>query len=250
MGFILKIIKKVYREIKYLLKIVFLITQLLVKFGLVAAIIIGIVFGATTVLEMGVFDDSPQISTDGGTEIEPSPKNSENSPQNPPDNSASSIPDKTVAGNTYNAAEIEEAVERRLNEYRRQQGVGELETPPSLRENARDYSRDMGQRNFYSHTTPGGMGVQQRIDHVPGCDDVGENLHQVWVNRNYRAPDGEVVVMDSQQEVIDYLMDSWKESSGHNRNMLKSKWEMVGVGVYVEDNGDMAKIFATQHFCR
>jgi uncharacterized protein YkwD len=56
--------------------------------------------------------------------------------------------------------------------------------------------------------------------------------------------------MDSQQEVIDYLMDSWKESSGHNRNMLKSKWEMGGVGVYVEDNGDMAKVFATQHFCR
>jgi uncharacterized protein YkwD len=250
LGMLVRLPKRVYRELKYLTLTAFLLSKLLFKIGLGVSIVVAVLFGAVHLSEDIQIGDTSTVSSDGGApEVTPESSPSNDEPEVDNQNVDLSTDSKTVAGSTYNAAEIEEAVERRLNEYRRQQGVGELEMTSALRETARGYSRDMGQRNFYAHTNPEGMGIQQRIGHVPGCNGVGENIHQVWVNRKYRAPSQGVVMMESQQEVIDFLMESWKASSGHNRNMLKSKWEMGGVGVYVEDNGNTAKIYATQHFC-
>jgi|GEM_PF-1542663 len=251
LGILVRLPKRVYRELKYLTLTALLLSKLLFKIGLGVSIVVAVLFGAVHLSEDIQIGDTTTVSSDGGEpEVTPESPPSNEEPGVDNQNVDLSTDSKTVAGHSYNAAEIEEGVERRLNEYRRQQGVGELEMSPALKDTARSYSRDMGQRNFYSHTNPEGLAAKQRVvPAVSGCDATGENIHQVWVNRKYRAPSQGVVMFDNQQEVIDFLMESWKASSGHNRNMLNSRWEMGGVGVYVEDNGNTAKIFATQHFC-
>jgi hypothetical protein len=157
LGMLVRLPKRVYKELKYLTLTAFLLSKLLFKIGLGVSIVVAVLFGAVHLSEDIQIGDTSTVSSDGGgSEVTPDISPSNEEPEVDNQNVDLSTDSKTVAGSTYNAAEIEEAVERRLNEYRRQQGVGELEMTSALKETARGYSRDMGQRNFYSHTTPGG----------------------------------------------------------------------------------------------
>ncbi len=87
---------------------------------------------------------------------------------------------------------------------------------PRLQKVARAHSRDMIQRDYFSHTTKG--------TNRSGCDRVknsgyrfrycAENI--AWGQREKGEPDN--------------IMRSWMESSGHRRNILNGRYREVGIG--------------------
>ena len=47
--------------------------------------------------------------------------------------------------------------------------------------------------------------------------------------------------------IAEMLFQQWKESPGHNANMLQSMFNSIGFGLYVNASG---KVYATQQFGR
>jgi uncharacterized protein YkwD len=127
-----------------------------------------------------------------------------------------------------------------INEVRADAGVGELPTSDELAAVARDHSADMAERDYYAHRSPDGVGVQARLP----CRG-SENLH--------RGEIGLIENIDSERswntretdELAGYVVEGWRLSDGHRRNMLDTRWSAVGVGVHVGD----AEFFATANFC-
>jgi len=127
-----------------------------------------------------------------------------------------------------------------INELRADAGVGELPTSDELAAVARDHSADMAARDYYAHTSPDGVGVQARLP----CRG-SENIH--------RGEIGFIQNIDSErswdthetEELAGYVVEGWRLSDGHRRNMLNTRWSAVGVGVHVGDE----EFFATANFC-
>ena len=92
---------------------------------------------------------------------------------------------------------------------------------------ARQHSRDMAERNYFSHTNLEGEGPSDRVRRsgISGWRRVGENI---------------AYGQDSPQEV----QTTWMNSSGHRANILSSSYTHVGVGVYDEGG----RLYWTQVF--
>lgn len=77
---------------------------------------------------------------------------------------------------------------------------------------AYDHSKDMSQNNYFSHTSKDGRNPAQRIT------DVG----YIWISY------GENIAQGYTAE--DAVIDSWKKSEGHCKNMMSSSFTEMGVG--------------------
>jgi uncharacterized protein YkwD len=128
-------------------------------------------------------------------------------------------------------AEMEATVEQRINEIRQQQGLKPLKNNARLAQVARNYSRLMAEKNFFSHTGPDGRRVGQRVQ-AAGIVYwiVGENLFKS-VNIPNPAP---------------VAVRGWMESPGHRENILNGKYSETGVGVWQQGNS----YYFTQLFLR
>lgn len=74
---------------------------------------------------------------------------------------------------------------------------------------------------FFSHTRPDGSKAETS---VPFSDYVGENLASPAIAA-YIARDSE--------GFAEYTVNGWMNSSGHRRNILNSRYQETGVGVYI-----------------
>ena len=128
-------------------------------------------------------------------------------------------------------AEMETTVQQRINEIRQEQGLRPLQNNPRLAQVARDYSRLMAEKNFFSHTGPDGRNVGQRVQ-AAGIVYwiVGENLFK---SVNIPNP-GPIAVK------------GWMESPGHRENILNARYSETGVGVWRQGNS----YYFTQLFLR
>ncbi len=104
-----------------------------------------------------------------------------------------------------------------LNQYRAQNNLGTLDYSLTLQRAADDYAERMASEGFFDHTAPDGSTAGVRVLDAGFCNEyVGENL--AW-GRNQVSTAAEA-------------MQGFKDSPGHNENMLRSGWEYVGVGFY------------------
>lgn len=89
-----------------------------------------------------------------------------------------------------------------------------LSANPALRCSARLHSKDMQQRNFFSHTSPDGATFDQRIT-AAGYEwrTIGENIAA-----GQRTP----------QEVV----QAWMQSQRHCQNVMNPDFKELGVGFY------------------
>jgi uncharacterized protein YkwD len=104
------------------------------------------------------------------------------------------------------------------NQQRRSHNLRQFCVHPSLQRAARAHSRDMIQRDYFSHTTKG--------TNRSGCDRVrnagyrfrycGENI--AYGSGSYGEPQS--------------IMRSWMRSSGHRRNILNGRFREIGIGAY------------------
>jgi uncharacterized protein YkwD len=99
-----------------------------------------------------------------------------------------------------------------INAYRQQNGLGTLTMQNQLGQAAELHSQDMATNNFGSHTGSDGSSPDQRINRTG---------YQWW---NW----GENVFWGSSSANVAF--DWWKNSPGHNANMLHPQFTEIGVG--------------------
>jgi uncharacterized protein YkwD len=107
-----------------------------------------------------------------------------------------------------------------LNHQRKLHGRRGLEPNRKLARAARKHARDMVERQYFSHTAPGGVSFVDRImrqDYVnPGEGwTLGENL--AWGSYQLATPKS--------------IVQSWMHSPGHRANILNSGFHEIGIGV-------------------
>lgn len=109
------------------------------------------------------------------------------------------------------------------NRSRANAGLRALRVDRTLTAVARWRSKDMTQRDYFSHDIPGYGSVFRRLDAKGYCYRIaGENIG--W--NTY--PDG-----DATAAIHSMFMDS----SGHRRNVLGRRWDVIGVGAYKGADG-------------
>jgi uncharacterized protein YkwD len=109
------------------------------------------------------------------------------------------------------------------NRSRASAGLRALKVDSTLSSIARWRSKDMIQRNYFSHTIPGYGKVWDKLNAVGYCYKVaGENIG--W--NNY--PD------DIATAAIHQM---FMNSSGHRANILGKTWDVIGIGAYKGPTG-------------
>ncbi|MDV3353304.1 calcium-binding protein [Leptolyngbyaceae cyanobacterium CCMR0082] len=104
------------------------------------------------------------------------------------------------------------------NEFRAQNGLKPLVFDQSLNKAADQHSKDMAQKDFFSHQGQNGSSPADRAKNA-GYESgfVGENIAA-----GYR----------SAQDVV----DGWINSPGHRANLLNSNYNEIGIGYYFLEN--------------
>jgi uncharacterized protein YkwD len=137
-------------------------------------------------------------------------------------------------------ARLEQGMLALVNQERERAGLGALVWNERLAQTARAHSVEMRDRKYFSHDSPtpalrrpmnrykAGMGATPRL--------VAENIYRAWGSRNGLGP-------SDIQEGHRALMDS----PGHRANILLSQVQRCGIGIAVNENGD---IWLTQMFDR
>lgn len=127
--------------------------------------------------------------------------------------------------------QIEISVTQLINQRREDKQLPPLEHNEKLAQVARNYSQQMAENNFFSHTGIDGSTLEDRVK-AGGIiySVVGENIFQ---STNIPQP-AEVAV------------DGWMQSPGHRENILRPVFTETGVGVWRVNN----TYYITQLFLR
>lgn len=109
-----------------------------------------------------------------------------------------------------------------VNEEREARGRGALDINDELMQNAMLRAEEAN--GHFSHTRPDGNNFDTAI--TIEFSLAGENIAgRGYLNAN--------TVDDFARKAV----DGWMNSSGHKKNLLDSRWEVTGVGVYITDYG-------------
>jgi uncharacterized protein YkwD len=102
-----------------------------------------------------------------------------------------------------------------INNHRAQNGLPALTRAGQLDTAARNHSQDMATRGFFSHNNPDGKTPRDRIVATGySCTS--------WTGENIAAG----------YSSAEAAFNGWKNSSGHNANMLRPEFDTIGIGVY------------------
>jgi uncharacterized protein YkwD len=117
---------------------------------------------------------------------------------------------------------VEQEVGHLANEARRRQGLPPLMGDRTLAAAARRHSGDMLARGFFSHVTPEGLSLSQRLprDYAQALRQSGENI---WMGSGQNPADP--------RRLAQTIMASLMASPGHRRNLLDPQYNRLGVGV-------------------
>ena len=143
-------------------------------------------------------------------------------------------------------SDAETELVRLVNDYRLANGLNALEVRADLIKSARYKSKAMIEHNYFSHDNPqdGNVsfsGLMRNVFKYNHYSGMGENLAAQYGT--------------STQGSAEKFFLQWKNSDGHNKNMLDPSWKYMGIGVaYTSKAGstfnNYAAALATQHFAR
>ena len=141
------------------------------------------------------------------------------------------------------AAEME--IFRLLNEYRKEKGLYEMAYREDLHQSARYKSLAMLQHDYFSHDNPnfGGKPFDDLLWNQLGLkyNSIAENLAFISTSSSFAS-----------LEAVE-LFTGWQNSEAHNRQMLTSLHNYVGIGVVRTRRGGpyykgYQVLLGTQHF--
>ena len=128
-------------------------------------------------------------------------------------------------------AQMEAQVRQRINAIRQKQGLSQLRNNEKLAQVARNYSQQMAEKKFFSHTSPEGSTMVQRVQSARIFYlMVGENL---FMCTNVPQP-------------VPSAVQGWMDSPGHRANILRPEYRETGIGVWRKGNS----YYVTQLFLR
>lgn len=136
--------------------------------------------------------------------------------------SKESIPIQAKAEQLTVDATSESAMFKLVNEERKKQGAGELTWRPELVPVARAHATDMWKRGYFSHYSPEGK-------------DVGDRLGGAHIT--YTIAGENLALAPTLSTAHNGLMNS----PGHRANILEARFKRMGIGVI--DNGFYGKMF-------
>ena len=140
---------------------------------------------------------------------------------------------------------IEALVIQKMNAYRANAGLPELVVSDTVIADARAWSKHMSDSDDFSHDPDCKYFVVGKLD---GGDTTyaGENI--AYNHReNFGDKWGSYGTSKNPMQAADALFDQWKNSSGHDKNMLAQN-NVVGVGVHIAKHGNFTRVYGTQKF--
>ena len=154
--------------------------------------------------------------------------------------------------------QLELMVHQLTNEQREQFELPPLNLDEKLSEVARNHSKDMANRSYFSHVTPEGLDPTARgnlLDYE--CEKVIGNLIYKGIAENilqnnlydsvtFVAGVGASYEWNTQEEIANTTVDGWMHSEGHRKNILSENFDREGIGVWIADDD---KVYITQNFC-
>jgi uncharacterized protein YkwD len=136
-----------------------------------------------------------------------------------------------VAKSTAATAGLEQKMHARLNRDRKNQGLPPLALHAKLSDIARAHSKDMNERNFFSHDSPRTGSLEDRLDRASqlfaaGRENIGEGAD------------------------VDGTQDALLKSAGHRANIMARDVTHVGIGIIRVGSGASERLLVTQVFAK
>jgi uncharacterized YkwD family protein len=153
------------------------------------------------------------------------PRTQQGQPENQPTEQPESGQGQArTAEPTEGISETEQKVIELTNAERRKNGLSDLKADSALSNVAREKSKDMKAKNYFSHTSPTyGSPFDMMRDFGISYNTAGENIAM-----GQRSP----------EEVV----QAWMNSEGHRKNILNGNFTHIGVG-YVKDGNYWTQMF-------
>jgi uncharacterized protein YkwD len=100
-----------------------------------------------------------------------------------------------------------------INDYRRKNGAPNLSLQNQLGAAAEHHSQDMARKNYFSHRLSNGDSAEKNIERFgyTNWTSLGENIA-------------------AGHETAQAVMNAWKSSRGHDRNMRSTHFTEIGIG--------------------
>ncbi len=132
-----------------------------------------------------------------------------------PSGGADSLDASFTSASTWRPESVECEFLGLINNYRKSNGLGSLTLSLTLGAAAEHHSIDMAKNNIFSHTLSDGTSwAKNMADHgYPSNTSRAENIA-------------------AGRSTASQVFTRWKSSSGHNANMLSSKYNAIGIGRY------------------
>ena len=130
-------------------------------------------------------------------------------------NPAYALSNCSVSDMTFDAQEQEFL--KLINQYRAQNGKPALTVSVNLNRSASWLARDMAVKGYFSHRDSAGRASSTRIADCGGRPYNGENI-------------AAGTIKDTASEAF----DMWRNSSGHNANMLNGTYKQIGIARYYD----------------
>jgi uncharacterized protein YkwD len=118
-----------------------------------------------------------------------------------------------VKASAATAGKVERSLLCLTNVHRLRNGVEALRRDTRMAAAARAHSDDMVVRGYFDHSNPEGDGPSERVRAAGYPSGAGENIASNFTGSAFS------------------LFDQWRNSSGHNQNMLSSDYDAAGFGV-------------------
>ena len=140
---------------------------------------------------------------------------------------------------------IEALVIQKMNAYRANAGLPELVVSDTVTTDARAWSKHMSDSDDFNHDPDYkyfGVGKLDGGDTTYAGENIAYNHRE-----NFGDKWGAYGTSKNPMQAADALFDQWKNSSGHDKNMLAQN-NVVGVGVHIVKHGNFTRIYGTQKF--
>jgi uncharacterized protein YkwD len=144
------------------------------------------------------------------------------------------------SGINYTGAEVEALIIVLINDQRQQFNLTTLSEEPLLTSLAREHSTSMVENGFFGHERyPGERPLSYNM--LPG-EARGENLAKIPTRQTIPGP------YLTLQEVCEWAVSGWMNSTGHRANILQPIFNETGVGVSFSEEGAFVYVYITQIF--
>jgi len=152
----------------------------------------------------------------------------------------------------------EHEIHQLVNRQRKKYGLAELCLDVKISEIAREHSKDMAKRNFFSHETPEGKtptdrgaiaGYNSRKNYGSYyTEGLAENIFKSHLYKSITYYNGEASYdWMFQSEIAQSTVRGWMSSPGHRKNILTATYDKEGIGVAI--SLERNEIYVTQNFC-